>query len=213
MASSCAARGQAPRSQQLKWRRSGDEVSSSSASVPRTPSGAASAGRAHACPEDVDAREQAGRRRVADADHLVRLALAAVRRAEQLRTCRASPTPARLRQKLDRDAAVVRVAAPRSASLPSSMSWPHSQPNWNLLRESSIDHERLVLHQHAALDRRRSARRSVASPGSTLRLAMRSIGGAVPAASARVGDARRCPRAPARSAPPSGALEHAVAIR
>ena len=59
--------------------------------------------------EHVDVREHARRRRMADADHLRRLALAAIRRAEHLHACRRCRRVARLRQKLARDAAIVRI--------------------------------------------------------------------------------------------------------
>ena len=40
-----------------------------------------------------------------------------------------------------------------SASLPSRITWPHSQPNWNLLRESSMRPRDVGAHHHAVLDR------------------------------------------------------------
>ena len=53
---------------------------------------------------------------------------------------------------------------------------PHSQPNWNLLRESSIDHDTLVrISTPWSMPAMSSS--SVDAPGSTLRLAMRSMGG------------------------------------
>jgi hypothetical protein len=83
------------------------------------------------------------------------------------------------------------------------MSSPHSQPNWNLLRESSMDQDTLV---RTSTPRRIDAiiSSSVLPPGSTLMFAMRSIGGrfhaharafAVPGNPARICDSR----------PPSGA--------
>ena len=54
---------------------------------------------------------------------------------------------------------------------------PHSQPNWNLLRESSIDHEQLVSISTPRSMRARPSASNDRSPGSRLRLAIRSIGG------------------------------------
>ena len=55
------------------------------------------------------------------------------------------------------------------------MTWPISQPNWNLLRESSIDQEMFVrINTPSSIEAIISS--SVDLPGSILRLAMRSIG-------------------------------------
>jgi hypothetical protein len=56
------------------------------------------------------------------------------------------------------------------------MRWPHSQPNWNLLRESSIDQDVLVfISTPSSIDATMSAK--VVVPGSTFRFDIRSIGG------------------------------------
>ena len=132
----------------------------------------------------------------------VGLALAAVRRAEHLqrvaRCRRARGCARRWRRRRGSSG-----SSPPAPSLPFSISRPHSQPNWNLLRESSIDHEKLVSHQHAVLDAARpcSSKRRVAGLDVQVRHAVDRR--PVPAAGARVGDAGR----PARTceiAPPSG---------
>jgi hypothetical protein len=84
---------------------------------------------------------------------------------------------------------------------------PYSQPNWNLLRESSIDHDRLVCMSTPSSVAATMSSKGEA-PGSTLRFDMRSIGGrfqlharvvATPSMSARCRRARAC-----EVLPPSG---------
>jgi len=87
-------------------------------------------------------------------------------------------------------------------SLPFSISRPRSQPNWNLLRESSIDQELLVsISTPRSIEPTSSSKVDV--PGSMLRFAIRSIGGRFQL-SAR---ALATPGKPARACeivPPSG---------
>ena len=96
-------------------------------------------------------------------------------------------------------------------TLPFSMTRPRSQPNWNLLRESSIDHDRLV---SSSTPRSMPATRSsnVASPGSRLRFAMRSIGGRFQLSARELATPCRLARA-CEMAPPSGRSRMPARIR
>src|SRR6185295_12462561 len=110
---------------------------------------------------------------MSDPDQLRRLALAAIRRTQHLEG-RGIADPREAAPEVRRNSTVVGVLDD-SVSLPRSISWPHSQPNWNLLRESSIDQELFVAIRTPCSIPAIMASRS-ALPGSMLRLAMRSIG-------------------------------------